>query len=148
MGRMLDAARSFLDRDGWVVSPKDDATVLRVAHFGSNGEYGVLVRAREEGSQLIVYSVCPHVVAEPMRARVAEYLTRVNWGMPYGNFELHFATGEVRFRTSMSIEDAEPVDALLRPLIYANVHTMDRYLHDIIAVARGTLPPSLLDDPM
>ncbi len=148
MGRMLSAARSFLERDGWVVAGKEDGPVLHLAYRGDNGDYAVLVRAREEANQLIAYSLFPEIVTEPMRARVAEYLTRVNWGMPYGCFELHFATGEVRFRTSLSVGPAEATDELLRPLIHANVHTMDRYLHDIAAVAAGTLPPSLLDDPV
>ena len=145
---MLVAARSFLERDGWKFSGKEGGQVLRLRYSGSTEDYAVLVRAREDCNQLIVYSVFPEVVAEPMRGRVAEYLTRVNWGMSYGNFELHFATGEVRFRTSVSIEGAEPLDELIRPPLYANVHTMDRYLHDIAAVAAGTLPPSLLDGPL
>ena len=143
---MLEAARAFLERDGWTVSPRHEASALRASYSGGNGDYGLLVRAREAANQLIVYSICPFEVDEAMRARVAEYLSRVNWGMPLGNFEIHFPTGEVRFRTSIAIENAEPSDALLRPLVYANVFTMDRHLTDIEAVAEGTLPPSLIDD--
>lgn len=145
MGRMLDAARSFLERNDWVLSRVEEGSVLRAAYAGDNGSYGVLVRAREDANQLIVYSVCPIDVDQAMRPAVGAYLMRLNWGMPFGNFELHYTTGEIRFRTSMTIEDAEPTDALVRPLVYANVYTMNRYLDDIMAVASGTLPPDLAD---
>ncbi|MCU1495852.1 MAG: hypothetical protein JWO62_3616 [Acidimicrobiaceae bacterium] len=145
MGRMLEAACSFPERSSWVLSPLEEGSMLRLAYSGDIGEFVVLIRAREDANQLIVYSVCPIEVERDMRAAVGGYLMRLNWGMPFGNFELHYATGEIRFRTSMTIENAEATDSLVRPLIYANVNTMDRYLKEIGAVAAGTLPPDLAD---
>lgn len=105
----------------------------------------ILVRAREDVGQLIVYSVCPFSVEPARRSDAGAFLMRLNWGMPFGNFEMHYPSGEVRFRTSITSGEHPVGDDLVRPLVRANVATMDRYLAEIGAVADGTLPPDLRD---
>ncbi|HVC24337.1 MAG TPA: YbjN domain-containing protein [Acidimicrobiales bacterium] len=142
---MIDAARRFLESDGWTLTPVDPTSGVRAALAAEKADDRVLVRAREDAGQIVVYTVCPFDVAPEMRAPVGAFLMRLNWGMPFGNFELHYPTGEIRFRTSMTCADAEITDALVRPLVRANVATMGRYLADIGAVSDGTLPPDLSD---
>ena len=68
---------------------------------------------------------------------MAEFITRANYGMIVGNFELDFSDGEVRYKTSVDVEGSEVTHALVKGLVYANVLTMDRYLKGIMAVAFG-----------
>lgn len=51
-------------------------------------------------SMLIFYFIPPITVATKKEALlpVAEYLTRANYGMIFGNFELDFNDGEVRYK--------------------------------------------------
>lgn len=152
MGELIDAARAFFEEDGWSVLPaqsgegplagaaaRDSDGALWLAHEGAHGRWGCLVRAREQARQLIFYSIVPIEVPEPARQRVCEYLDRVNWGMPLGNFELDFLSGEVRFRTSIAIENLPLTAQLVRPLAYANVFVVDQYLEDLAEVVAGTL---------
>ncbi len=37
-----------------------------------------------------------------------EFITRANYGLPSGNFEMNYDTGEVRFRTSVFVTDRIP----------------------------------------
>ena len=74
---------------------------------------------------------------------MAEFITRANYGMIIGNFELDFSDGEVRYKTSIDVEGAELVPAVIRQLVYANVLTMDRYLKGIMAVAFGGVDPEM-----
>jgi hypothetical protein len=138
-GPVARAARAFFESDGWVVAPDDGSGTIYLAYRGSHGQWGCLVVPREEGRQLLFYSVCPREAPEEARPRVAEYLGRVNWGMPIGNFEMDFLSGEIRFRTSVAFESLEPTVELIRPLAYANVFTMDQYLEDIGEVIDGSL---------
>ncbi|MBC7340390.1 MAG: YbjN domain-containing protein [Firmicutes bacterium] len=87
------------------------------------------------------YSVCPVNVPEGKRLAVAEYLTRANYGLVIGNFEMDFRDGEVRYKTSIDVEGAEIAPALVRNLVYANVITMDRYLPGLLGVIYGNLTP-------
>ena len=71
---------------------------------------------------------------EVLRPAVVEYLTRANWGLVIGNFELDYADGEIRFKTSVQLNEGELHAGLLHPLVYGNLDTMDRYLPGLHAV--------------
>jgi hypothetical protein len=145
MERILQATRAFLEADGWLISSVEDGGLLRVGYAGRHGRWGCLAWPREDANQLIFYSVCPLVAPEDTRPRLAEYLTRVNWGLPIGAFEMNFLSGEIRFRTSVAIEGMDLYPALIRPLLYGNVHTMDAYIDDIGEVIAGNLAPDAPD---
>jgi hypothetical protein len=70
---------------------------------------------------------------------VADFLTRANYGLIVGNFEMDLNDGEVRYKTSIDVEGDELTPALLRNLAYTNVKTMDRYLPGLMSVMYGAL---------
>lgn len=72
---------------------------------------------------------------------MAEFLTRANYGLMIGNFEMDFNDGEIRYKTSIDVEGDNLSSALLKQLVYANVMTMDQYLPGIIAVIDGNISP-------
>ncbi|MGH2410076.1 MAG: YbjN domain-containing protein, partial [Chloroflexota bacterium] len=76
------------------------------------------------------------------RLAMAEFLTRANYGLPIGNFELDFEDGEIRFKTSIDLEEVEPNPLLVKHVIYANVIMMDRYLPGIASVAEDKASPA------
>ena len=59
--------------------------------------------------------------------------------MILGNFELNFDTGEIRYKTSMSVKGNQLTSETLKQLVYPNVLTMDRYLPGIISVISGEM---------
>lgn len=75
------------------------------------------------------------------RPAIAEFITRANYGLPNGNFEMDFEDGEIRFKTSMDTEDIELTDAMVRNLVYANVLAMDQYLPGIMNVIYSDMSP-------
>jgi hypothetical protein len=70
-----------------------------------------------------------------------EYLTRINYGLIIGNFEMDFDDGEIRYKTSIDVEDDPLTPALIRPVIYVNLLNMDRFLPGLEAVLTGELTP-------
>jgi len=88
-----------------------------------------------------LYSICPIRAPEDKRPAVAEFLTRANYGLLIGNFEMDFEDGEIRYKTSIDVEGDRLSPALLRQLTYANVVTMDRYLPGIMSVIYGNVTP-------
>ena len=72
-----------------------------------------------------------------MRLAVAEYITRANYGLRIGNFELDFDDGEVRYKSSLDFESVELTPGLIRNTIYPAVQTMDRYLPGVLSVVFG-----------
>lgn len=142
MGRILESMKAFLTEERWSFEADAEHPVLRCRFTGSAGTWSCLLQAREEQEQLLVYSIAPLRVPTERRRDAAEYLTRANYGLVLGNFELDFSDGEVRFKTSMDAEDVALGPALLRPLLYQNALTMDRYLQGLRDVALGGTAPA------
>lgn len=138
---ILDALSGFFESDGWSVDPVPGQSSLRMQFRGKSGTWACYAQARERDRQFLFYSVCPVSVPEARRAAVAEYLTRANYGLLIGNFEMDLADGEVRCKTGMDVERTELTDDLVRPAVYANVVTMDKYLPGISSVVYGDASP-------
>jgi len=66
---------------------------------------------------------------------VMHFLTRANYGMHVGNFEIDLDDGEVRFKTSMDVEDTEITATMCRNLVEVNLAVMGRYIEGLAAVA-------------
>ena len=107
---------------------------LQMSFQGENGQWMCFVKVREEQEQLIFYSISPVKVAENKRLVMAEFLSRANFGLSIGNFELNFADGEIRYKTSIAAKGNGVNSALIGQLIFANLLTMDEYLPGIMSI--------------
>ena len=94
-----------------------------------------------EQQQFVFYSICPVNAPENKRLAVAEFITRANSGMIIGHFELDFTEGQIRYKTSIDVEDDSLCSALIKRLVYANVMMMDAYLPGIMSVIYGEVTP-------
>ena len=103
-------------------------------------EFVVYARADEDARHVIVHSVFRLRVPDLEREAVALYLTRANYGLGSGNFELDLDDGETRFKTSIDLGDTPLTPSLLEPLFGANIATVDLYAAGISAVVAGVLP--------
>lgn len=128
--------REFFDEDDWEFI-QIESGLLQLAFEGENGRWRCYARIYEAEKQFIFYSIFPIAVPEEDRMLMAEFLTKANYGMILGNFELDFMDGELRYKTSIDVEGDRLTLALVRSLVYANVTIMDRYLPGIVAVLEG-----------
>jgi hypothetical protein len=142
---LLGILERFFEEDGWVTTPQPEHDILWVGFEGNNGQWKCCVQAREEEQQMVFYSICPRRVEPPQRANMAEFLTRANYGIIIGNFELDYADGEVRFKTSIDVEDARLTPPLIHHVVYANLLMTDRYLPGITAIIEGQSPQLALE---
>jgi hypothetical protein len=141
MGEMFDVINKFFTDNEWYFMRLDDRPVLQMGFQGKNGKWTCYASVDEEQRIFFFYSVCPIVIPEENRPAVAEFTTRANYGMKIGNFELDYNDGEVRYKTSVDVDNVPFVPQLISNMVYANVWTMDRYLPGILSVVYGnTLP--------
>lgn len=138
---LLDAVKKFLEEDNWYYEQIEGRTVLRMAFKGDNGEWMVLIQTKEDAGQALFYSVLTEKVPAEQRSLAGEYLHRANYGLPMGCFELDFEDGEVRFRTSVDVEDGAPSPAQIKTYLYTNVSTCDWYLPGLKRVLSGAQTP-------
>ena len=99
----------------------------------------VMLLVREDNFSSL--ATIPLTADENARLAVAEYLTRVNFNMRNGNFELNMQTGEIRFKAYVHAGDG-PVDAkAARLAIMLPFLMLDRFGDGLLEVLFGFKSP-------
>jgi hypothetical protein len=132
---------SYLDEDEWYPRRIDGKYAYSMSYSGKNGDLRCYAIVRVDLEEFLYYAVAPVKIPEDDRTAVAEYLTRANYGLRIGNFELDYSDGEVRYKSSIDFEGQTLTSELIRNAIYPAVHTMDRYLTGLLRVSFGGATP-------
>lgn len=139
---IFDVVIQFLQQNNWSFFQHETEPILRMNYQGEHGEWVCTAKTREQHGQLIVYSSLPVNVPENKRLTVAEFLTRANFGLIVGNFEMDLNDGELRYKTySIAAKGSDISTDLIGQLIFANVMIMDRYLPGIMSVIYANVSP-------
>ncbi len=141
MGRIFDTAMGFFDQDEWNYEEAGKDLLQTVFEGERDQRWFCVAQAREAEQQFLFFSIFPERVDEAHRTAAMEFITRANFGMLIGNFELDLDDGELRFKTAIDIEDSALSYELWRQVVYPNLATMDDYYAGLRAVSRGEALP-------
>jgi len=130
------AARLGAEQLGFEPGPTEDTLVTVLP--GIHGTFVVAARVLEEDQRLVFYAFVPEDTAEDRRDEMMRFVTRANYGMIVGNFELDLGDGEVRFKVSVDLEGVKDISPLVMPQLTSCVAIFDQYLPALGAVQRGT----------
>lgn len=133
----FQTAKTFLEKDGWFPQQLTNKYVLRMAYSGKNGNQWCYAQVIPDMELFLFYAVAPIKAGEESRQQVAEFITRANYGMRIGNFEMDFSDGEVRYKTSLDFEEEKLTPNLIKHLIYPAAQTLDRYMGGLMNVMYG-----------
>lgn len=140
-GPIFDDLVEFFTGDEWSPEQVENQPVLSMDFEGDNGKWTFLAFAYDESERVVLASVLPVEVPDDKRSAAAEYITRANFGMEIGNFEMDYGDGSVRFRTSVDIEGGELTPKMIQNLAYVNVTVTDQYLPGLAMVLEGDATP-------
>ena len=99
----------------------------------------MFVFEREAVNQLLIYSVFPHAIPAAHRQTAMEFITRANYGMSIGNFEMDLSDGEIRYKTSLDARGVAINDTILNVLLQTNASIMFQYWEGFEGIRRGEL---------
>jgi len=132
----------YFEQDGWTFRRLDDHRALEMGVAGENGTFRLVVIADEERSILRFLTFLEGKVPPTRRRDIMEYLTRANYGLLLGNFEMDLGDGEVRFKCSVDLEGVPLSYALYQNLLYVSVGITDRYFPGFQRVLQGSADPA------
>jgi hypothetical protein len=133
---LQELRRAFVE-NGWPFSEVRGAHVLVSDLSGALGTWKFYAQAVDEQDRVLLYSVCPIRVPAERRLEVSQLLTRANYGLAAGNFELDFEDGEIRYKTVLHVQDGEVDGRVIKRLVRWNGMAMETYLPGIGAVITG-----------
>ena len=96
--------------------------------FEERGARMILVGASEEGEFCIVLSYLPQRCPQDRRWQCAELLTRINYGMALGGFQMELETGKVLYNTSYPFKAGNFEKDLFWDLLKQNFDVMDHFM--------------------
>ncbi len=139
---IMEVVVDFFTEKEWSFTRSEERSAVYASFHGADFSWDCYARIYEEAQRLVFYSIPQVTIPEDKRLPVAEYFTRANYGLPIGNFELDLDDGEVRYKTSIDVEEDRLTRALLNHIIYANIVTVDKYLPGLMAVVYGDVSPA------
>lgn len=106
---ILSVCKQHLDEKEFVYREEvtHDHSYIKAGVTGMNGSYDLLMDIKEERKILIIYVRSSLRFPVGRRKQLAEYLTRSNYGLVLGNFELDMNDGEVRYKCSVPASSGE-----------------------------------------
>jgi len=140
---MLDLAINFFQEKGWDFTQLKlgESDILKLGFQGTTYQWDCYLQTNEEYDECSFYSVCPETISQDKIDEINEFITRANYGLPIGNFEMNLDTGEVRCKTSIDVEGNMLNFPLLNRLIEVNICLMERYLPGITAILDKNISP-------
>ena len=135
----LSTVVDFLNNEGVGHEIDETGDTVRFSFSGDTGTWMIFVHTLEESGRVAVLSIVPSLAPESVRDEVGRFLHRSNFGLVVGNFEIDMDGGEVRFRTSMDLDDLELTTAMVRNLIFGNIAVVNDYLPGLNRVIHGGL---------
>lgn len=127
----------YLDSQDWHYRRVDDKSILT---FGMNiksklRNCKVYVDCKDDS--IIVYAICPINASEDVRPVVAEYITRANYGLKCGNFEMDYSDGEIRYKTHLRCSEDVPCLADVESTVDIAFLMMQRYGDGLVKCLMG-----------
>lgn len=104
-----DATKAALDNIlefTYDCKPREEAPGGAIFNFGINaaqGNYNFVFDVREESGQFLIHGTSPIKIPQDKRDAVAEFLTRANYGIIIGSFDMDLRDGEVRVRVAQHL---------------------------------------------
>ena len=125
---------------GWKYIPAGDEGA-RLSCTGSSAIYELAIGASAKRREIVCYCYVPTRVKPEDRVRVAELVTRINFGLRLGNFELDFGEGDIRYKTSVDVAEVAANSMMIRGMIGVAMWLCDMYFPAIQRVVFAGVAP-------
>jgi len=139
--RAFETVWRFLEEDGLKPTRVDDKYIYHVSFTGQVAQFNCFAVVRPDIEQFMFYAVYPIKADDPVRPSVVEFITRANYGLRIGNFEMDYGDGEVRFKVSVDFEGVELQPRMVQTMVHAVFITSNHYIPGLMRVMYGGLTP-------
>ena len=97
----MEYVKKFLEeKQVFYSQQREDFLVVSIAEKARvEDEFRQIIKAVNNDTTFLIYSVFPFKVPQPQLKRMAQLLTEINWTLKIGAFELDLNDGEIRFKT-------------------------------------------------
>jgi hypothetical protein len=141
MKEALEQVVELFRAKDWKFEVDEESDVVRTGIEGDNGHWQVVAIASDDDDAVVMLSLFPQKCPAHRRRPCAELLTRINFGMMMGCFEMDYESGKIHFKTTLPFTRGDLNAALLDNVVMLNLARMDRFLPAIMSVIYAEISP-------
>jgi len=148
-GELTTKLMAFLEEDEWHPTLQVSEELIRIDTRFETPEtsWAFIILVDEETRILTFYSILDTKTPKERFNDMTRFITRSNFGMRIGKFELDLDDGTVRFQSGHIAEGHDPNRALIQRHCYNNVNTMTQYFSGFMKVmCAGNSPDGVLEE--
>lgn len=145
---ILNNVVEIAKKNEWPYSSFEEGNIY-IDVIGENGAWTSYTKIIEEEYQFNFYSSLNNNIPKEKIEKILNLITRINYGLKNGNFELDIDTGEIRFKTSVAFLKDKIDKQLIEKIMYMNILYMDNYFKHIMTALYSSKNPKeiLLEEP-
>jgi len=133
----MDTLRAVLNDAGLAPKPLTEAQGFTITFDDDGPNVDGMAHILDGEDRFVFLLIFRDRVPDAFRPSVMEFLTRVNYGMAIGGFEMDLNDGEVRFRCGVDFRGQRLPPWLIRNSIVAAMDAVEAYAQGLEKVATG-----------
>jgi hypothetical protein len=133
----MEMVKHVLEKAGMAWALLDDAPGFVIKFKEGDPPVTGIAMVYDEDRRFIFYLEFKERAAPNRQSEVVEFITRANFGMTFGNFEMDYKTGIVRYRTSMDYTGGKLQPVATRNVILGAMEGIEVYAQSLLDVLKG-----------
>ena len=117
----------ILTQNGWEFDFDNKNEIIKLEIRGINTNFHAFLLVDEEQESLLCNTYIKQKIPLSKRLKVCDFMSRVNYELANGNFEMDMDNGEIRYRTYLDLADAEPSKDQVLNTVWNGVLGFDTY---------------------
>lgn len=101
-GTVFQGLEAFLNDEKWPFTKVDENIFRFPAGVGEGRSWVVQARAEDDSGTCTLFSIFPDLITASERTRAAVWMTKQNYELAEGCFDMDFNDGEVRYRSTFA----------------------------------------------
>jgi len=140
MTLLIEQAIAIFSENGIQFTRMDEGC-LQASFEAKHASYEVFVEAYEDLNIVGIYIYPPTKISDKSLSRIMEYITRINYGLRLGHFELDLDDGVLRFAHATGIEGSHITAPMLLNVLYFGLSALDDYYPGLMQIIFSGLSP-------
>ncbi|CAN5916090.1 hypothetical protein BH11GEM2_BH11GEM2_15510 [soil metagenome] len=139
--RAANTVREVLERTE--LEPREARSARGIAYhvtFDGPTDQGI-AQILLDAERFVFHFIFTGYVPVNRRLAVAELITRANWGLIEGNFEMSFDTGALKYKVGIDFTGAELTAELVRNAVLSGMNNVEPFAEALQSVIDGTAEP-------
>ena len=139
---VIDQVREYLDKNDWKYEFEAERRTIRAGVSVNSKIQSVKLGVTFKEMGYTVYAIAPINADEQTRPTVMEYITRANYGVRNGNFEMDLRDGEIRYKSYVPTAGLDVIpDDIIEESFLIPPTMFNRYGNGLAALMMGFSDP-------